>query len=195
MKPELQAKFLQHLNKKKADGGFTLIELLVVIIIIGILAAIALPSLLAQSNKARQSEARNNTGVLNRAQQAFFLEKQGFTTSLADLGIGIASQSANYSYYSSIGGTTASDFVVANISAPTSTGILKAYAGIVYVTTITTAGSASQSATQAKTCEAKEGATAVLATVPTSTAAASASVTSGSPTCAGITDYVDLGAK
>jgi type IV pilus assembly protein PilA len=35
MRPELQAKLLQHLNKKKAEGGFTLVELLVVVIIIG----------------------------------------------------------------------------------------------------------------------------------------------------------------
>jgi type IV pilus assembly protein PilA len=195
MKPELQAKFLQHLNKKKTDGGFTLIELLVVIIIIGILAAIALPSLLAQSNKARQSEARNNTGVLNRAQQAFFLEKQGFTSSLADLGIGIAQQSANYKYEIFLGGTTASDFVAANVSTPVSTGILKAYAGIVYVTTIQAQGSAAQSATQAKTCEGKDGATAAITVAPPSTQAGSASVTGSSPTCAGLPDYVDLGAK
>ncbi len=102
MKPEFQAKFLQHLNQRKPqDEGFTLIELLVVIIIIGILAAIALPSLLAQVAKAKQAEAKQNVGALNRAQQAYFLENQAFVTgagSLSLLGVGIKSQTVNYSY-------------------------------------------------------------------------------------------------
>ncbi|PMB54119.1 general secretion pathway protein GspG [Fischerella thermalis CCMEE 5201] len=100
LKPELQAKFLQHLNnrKKKNDEGFTLIELLVVVIIIGVLAAIALPSLLGQVNKAKQSEAKQNIGAMNRASQAFFLEYQGFASAVAQLQIGIKNPSENYSY-------------------------------------------------------------------------------------------------
>jgi type II secretory pathway pseudopilin PulG len=55
-----------------------LIELLVVIIIIGILAAIALPSFLNQANKAKQSEAKTYVGSMNRGQQAYFLENDTF---------------------------------------------------------------------------------------------------------------------
>jgi type IV pilus assembly protein PilA len=99
MKSEFKTKLIQHiLNKKNGEKGFTLIELLVVIIIIGILAAIALPSFLNQASKARQSEAKTYVGSMNRSQQAYYLEKQQFAPSLASLAVGIASTTTNYGY-------------------------------------------------------------------------------------------------
>ena len=78
MRNDLKVKFLKYLNSNKKEKGFTLIELLVVIIIIGLLTAIALPSFLNQSNKAKLSEAKNNVRSASEAQKSFYVEETTF---------------------------------------------------------------------------------------------------------------------
>jgi type IV pilus assembly protein PilA len=153
LKPELQAKFLQHLNrKKKGNEGFTLIELLVVVIIIGVLAAIALPSLLSQVSKARQSEAKQNVGSINRAQQAYYLENANkFASGLQELAIGIKEKTDNYEYKIDLGTTKDASKAAINIAAAKA-GKLKSYAGVVYTLT-QKVGGVDESLTQASLCE------------------------------------------
>ena len=62
--------------------GFTLIELLVVVLIIGILAAIALPQYTKAVEKARAAEAIQLLGDLATAEQIYFMSAGEFTNNL-----------------------------------------------------------------------------------------------------------------
>ena len=109
--------------------GFTLIELLVTMIIIGILAAISLPSFLNQANKARYSEAKTYIGTMSRLQQAYYLEKKTFTDVIGNLNVGVNTTTSNFTYSVISGDVNGNsspiqlDQIVTNVATPTSPNV------------------------------------------------------------------------
>jgi prepilin-type N-terminal cleavage/methylation domain-containing protein len=69
----------------RSQRGFTLIELLIVVVIIGILAAIAIPKFAATKGKAHFAAMKSDLHNLTTAEESFFYDHVRYTTRLDSL--------------------------------------------------------------------------------------------------------------
>jgi prepilin-type N-terminal cleavage/methylation domain-containing protein len=90
---------------REARKGFTLIELLIVVVIIGILAAIAIPKFASTKQKAYVASMRDDLRNLVTEQEAYFSDNNTYTT--------IANLKSTNSYQTSKGNTVTTQTVSA----------------------------------------------------------------------------------
>ena len=111
-------------RRAEEEQGFTLIELLVVILIIGILAAIAIPSFLSQTSKGHDASAKSqartaqtaaetlgtdNNGVYNSPTAVSVANLQHVETTLNDSSGATLSNAGFSATYDNAGGDTAAN--------------------------------------------------------------------------------------
>jgi len=82
----------------KSKQGFTMVELMVVVLIVGILAAVAVPLMSGRIDSAKWSEGKAAMGTIASSLRAYAAEKGGFASAptLAELGISTAELDGTY---------------------------------------------------------------------------------------------------
>ena len=90
--------------------GFTLLEVMIVVIIIGVLAALALPNYITALEKGRSGEAATNVGAIRTAVDRYWYQNSSFPADLNSLDIDNPNSQAEklYSYYLTNDGTDTS---------------------------------------------------------------------------------------
>ena len=74
-------------TSKQAQHGFTLIEMMIVVAIIGILAAIAIPSYQDYVRKSRRTDATVLLSSIQQAQEKYRANNVSYATTVASLGL------------------------------------------------------------------------------------------------------------
>jgi type IV pilus assembly protein PilA len=107
--------------REEHEGGFTLIELLVVIIIIGILAAIAIPVFLNQRKKGYDAQAKSDLRNMATAEETYLTDNPtGYSSSVPALVLEGFKKSSNVSNWSAVA-TTDQSYCLSDVSQSGST--------------------------------------------------------------------------
>jgi general secretion pathway protein G len=72
-------------NRRRSESGFTLIELMIVMVVIGLLAAIAIPAYTTNIKHAREAVLKEDLHVMRQAIDSYTVDKQKAPQSLDDL--------------------------------------------------------------------------------------------------------------
>lgn len=109
-------------NRVMKRKGFTLIELMIVVVIIGILAAIAIPKFNDVAESSKRNACRSNMRTIASQEVIYFAGNNEYTSSLLDLNLdGVVcpgTKAAHTIAISSIGGGTNNSFTITCTNTP-----------------------------------------------------------------------------
>ncbi len=90
-------------SKPRSKQNFSAFCLGIMTLSLSVLFTTSAEAQLSQTIKASEAEGKQYVASMNRSQQAYYAENTGFTSSVANLGLGIKSKNSNYKYSISTG--------------------------------------------------------------------------------------------